>query len=168
MRVRRWFAAPLALALLATASAEEKVLENKLPDAVVKALEKADSVELYSLTGERADKEKDKENSWRGWKSLGKATLSKAADKKAVSTAVTKGVAEADGGARCFVPRHGLRATHGGKTYELVICFECSWVYVYTDGGDKPDVFMTANTPQKALDKFLTDAKVKLPKPDKK
>jgi hypothetical protein len=164
--MRRWLAVPLALALFATASAEEKVLENKLPDPVAKALEKADSVELYSLTGERADK--DNESSWRGWKSLGKATLTKAADKKAVSTTVAKGIAEADGGARCFVPRHGLRATHGGKTYELVICFECSWVYVYTDGGDKPDVFMTSGTPQKALDKFLTDAKVKLPKAEKK
>ncbi len=168
MRFTRRYAALLALLLVATATAQDKGTENKLPDAVTKALEKADAVELYALTGDRADKEKDQDKNWRGWKSLGSTKLTKAADKKALSGTVTKGVAEGDGGSRCFIPRHGISVTHAGTTYELVICFECSWVYLYTDKGDKPQVFMTTGVPQKALDKFLTDAKVKLPKVEKK
>lgn len=168
MPLTRLSAALLAVALVATATAQDKGIENKLPDAVTKALEKADGVDLYALTGDRADRDKDGDKNWRGWKSLGSTKLTKAADKKALSTAVAKGVAEGDGGARCFVPRHGVSVTHAGTTYDLVICFECSWVYLYTDKGDKPQVFMTTGAPQKALDKFLTDAKVKLPKADKK
>ncbi|MBN9122709.1 MAG: hypothetical protein J0I06_26790 [Planctomycetes bacterium] len=80
---------------------------------------------------------------------------------------MAKGVTEGDKGARCFVPRHGVRAVHGGKTYDLVICFECGWVYVFVDGSDKPTRLMISETPHKMLDKILTDAKVLPAKSDK-
>jgi hypothetical protein len=162
MKTLSWFAATVGMFLAAAAIADDKKLDNKLPDAVAKALEKADEVELLSLNGER-----DATDGWRGSKVLGKTTVKKEADRKSLASAVKKGVEEGKDGSRCFIPRHGIRVTHEKKTYDLVICFECHWVYVYTEGSDKPLVLMTSDSAQKTLNKFLTDAKVPLAKPEK-
>lgn len=37
-------------------------------------------------------------------------------------------------GARCFSPRHAIRATGGGRHVEVMICFECYQARVYLDG----------------------------------
>ena len=155
MALTRWLAVAVVFALVTFAPAEEK---NQLPDAVATALEKAGKLEVYSLDGDKTDKD-----GWHGWKQLGKTTVEKEEAAK-VATAVKKGVTEGDKGARCFIPRHGVRAVYDGKTYDLVICFECGWVYVYVDKSDKPTVLMISESPHKALDKILTDAKVPLAK----
>jgi hypothetical protein len=156
-------ACALIILLAASGSAQDKKPENKLPDAVVKALEKGDEVVVYSLNGETANKD-----GWHGAKVLGTTVVRGADAKKALASAVAKGVVEGTNGARCFIPRHGLRVAHTGKTYDLEICFECRWVYLFTDASDKPQVFITSDSPQKALNKILTDAKVELAKPEKK
>ena len=135
---------------------------DKLPDAVVKALEKADNLAVYSLGGETTEMD-----GWHGAKVLGQTTVKGEAPQKALAVAVKKAVEEGDRGSRCFIPRHGVRATHDGKTYDLLICFECGWVYVYTDTSDKPTVLMISEGPQKALNKILTAARVPLAKPEK-
>ena len=33
----------------------------------------------------------------------------------------------------CFNPRHGIRATQGSNSLDLLICFECSQVYSFSD-----------------------------------
>jgi hypothetical protein len=68
--------------------------------------------------------------------------------------------------ARCFIPRHGIRATHDGKTVELVICFECSQLWVHQ--GDAKDWMTIGKEPQSVFDKLLTEAGIELaPKPAK-
>jgi len=156
MKRVRWCAVVIGLALASATTSAQKP-DNKLPDAVAKALEKASELEVYSLGGETTEL-----NGWHGAKVLGRTTVKGEADLKALATALKKGVAEGEGGARCFIPRHGVRVTHAGKTYDLLICFECHWVYVFTDKSDKPLVLMTADTPQKVLNTILTDAKVPL------
>lgn len=159
MKTVRWCAVVCAVAFGVRAGGAEK--ENKLPDAVVAAFEKAESLELYSLDGERSAKD-----GWHGAKVLGQTTV-KGKGVREVGALIKKGVAEGDGGAKCFIPRHGVRIAHDKKTYDLVICFECSWVYVFVDGSDQPTVLSTSGSPQKALNKLLTDAKVPLDKPEK-
>jgi hypothetical protein len=150
----------IVLAGAPAVSADEK---NKLPDEVVAALEKAQKIEVYSLTGDRADKGAD---AWHGYGSLGKTTLKQGDDVKKLIDAVKKGVADGGPGARCFIPRHGISVTHDGKTYDLIICFECSWIYVFE--GDKRLVTVTTTgAAHKQLDKWLTNAGVKLAKPEK-
>lgn len=156
MKIGCW--AAVALACATTAAAEEKKEANKLPEAVATALEKADALEVYSLGGETNVKD-----GWHGAKVLGRTTVKGAAATK-LARDVVKGVAEGERGARCFLPRHGVRAVHDGKTYDLVICFECGWVHLYEDKSDKPRVLMISETPHKALDKILTDAKIPLAK----
>src|SRR5262249_21920882 len=96
-------------------------------------LEKADSYELLSLDpGTEGVKD-----GFHGWKVLGKTTVK---DKKAralVLGALKKGVAERGRPLKCFEPRHGLRATHGGTTVELVICFEGGRVFVHVGKAER-------------------------------
>ena len=90
--------------------------------------------------------------------------------RKEIVTALDKGIGESDGNwAKCFDPRHGIRVQREGKTVELVICFECGWVYIFTgDKEERQGVVVTTGKPQAVFDKVLKDADVPLPKSGKK
>ncbi len=160
MRTVRWCITLCAVVVCASATGQDKK-DNKLPDAVLKALEKPGELEVYSLDGEAKEG-----GDWHKWRVLGKTTV-KADDAKKAAAALKKGVEEGESGARCFIPRHGIRVVHDKKTYDFVICFECRWVYVFTDANDKPHLFMISESPQKPLNAILTAAKVPLAKPEK-
>ena len=152
----------VVISLTSTSALLAQKPDNKLPEVIVKALEKADELDVYSLGGETTEVK-----GWHGAKVLGQTKVKGEADLKALVGALKKGVADGEGGARCFIPRHGVRVAHDGKTYDLLICFECHWVYVFTDKSDKPLVLMIADLPQKVFNKLLTDAKVPLAAPKK-
>ena len=158
-------AVPLAAAVLACAALPAGAKEM-LPDAARAALTKADQLELYSLDPSKEDN-KDKD-AFHGYKVLGKTTVKADDARKALADAVLKGVADSDGAiAKCFDPRHGVRAVYDGRTYDLVICFQCSQIEVFA-GDKKLGVTPTAKTAEPALDKLLKDAGVGLaPKPEK-
>src|SRR5262245_23786133 len=157
-RLKLTIAVAATIAAARIAGADEP--RNALPEEVAKVLASAAEVELYSLDAERAGKG---EPEWRGWKLLGKTTV-KGDAKKEVLAAVTSGAEEGPKyGAKCFDPRHGVKATHDGKTVQLVICFECSWVYASVGDGEATKLTISGE-PQKVLDRVLTEAKVPLPK----
>jgi hypothetical protein len=64
----------------------------------------------------------------------------------------------------CFFPRHVLRVTTGGKTTDLVICFQCENYQVRNpDGSRRENPFgLIARDGQPLLDRILTDAGVAL------
>jgi hypothetical protein len=155
--MRTVFSLALILGLLSPALGRD----NKLPEAVTAALDKAESIELYSLDPNNPT-EKPKDGGFHGWKVLGKTTVTKDAKERSLK-ALYKGIADNDGKvAACFIPRHGVRVTHDGKTFDLVICFECLQIQVFE--GDKRSGVLVTRGPQPTLDKILTDAKVPLPK----
>jgi hypothetical protein len=152
-------AVPLAAAVLACAALPAGAKEM-LPDAARAALTKADQLELYSLDPSKED-DKDKD-AFHGYKVLGKTTVKADDARKALADAVLKGVADSDGAiAKCFDPRHGVRAVYDGKTYDLVICFQCSQIHTYGADND-PVTTGTTGGPEPALDKLLKDAGVPL------
>jgi hypothetical protein len=162
MKLPQVFVAVIGLSFLAALRADDKLPENKLPEPIAKAVEKADEVVLYSLSGKT-----DERDGWHGAKVLGTTTVKEPAVKKSLSTALVKSVSEGAGGTRNFSPLHGLRARYDGKTYDLLISFECHWLYVYVDDSDKPQVLLIGDAPQNELNKILTSAKVELAKPKK-
>ncbi len=132
--------------------------KGELPENVREAFAKARSLELYSLDPSTGDKEGQ---GFRGWTVLGKVTLKDAAAKSAME-AVEQGVKDSDGrGAKCFIPRHGMRV----GSVDLVICFECSHVYVYE--GRNRAFSHTTEAPARVLNKLLGDAGIPLPAPPK-
>lgn len=142
---------------------------NAMPAEAQAILEKASPYELLSLEPSGSDDDEDKKvEKFHGWRVLGKTAIKEADARKMVLTALVKGMAENDGSAaKCFNPRHGLRAVHDKKTVDLVICFECLQVEVYVDGKQVHPAgargpFLTSESPQPTLDKLLKDAKVPL------
>lgn len=160
----------VAVGFLGGAMAGEE-RRNAMPAEAQAILEKATPYELLSLepSGSDDDEDKDKKvEKFHGWRVLGKTAVKEADARKTVLTALVKGMAENDGSAaKCFNPRHGLRAVHDKKTVDLVICFECLQVEVYVDGKQVHPAgargpFLTSESPQPTLDMLLKDAKVPL------
>jgi hypothetical protein len=149
-----------ALAALALSGAGCLAAGNELPKDVRAVLDKADRFELLSLDPTR-QKEKPKDD-FRGWKVLGRTEVKDAETRKKLVAALYKGIADSDGTvAACFNPRHGIRATHDGKTVELVICYECLSMQAHL--GETRSSALTTRSPQKTFDQVLRDAKVPLP-----
>ena len=123
-------------------------------------LEKAESIELFSLDPAFEDQNKD---GYHGWKILGKTTIKDMASRKKLVATLGKGIDDSDGrGSKCLDPRHGIRVEQGNKTFDFVVCFQCSYVHIYL--GDKQiDIWYTTKSPQPEFDKILKEAKVPLP-----
>jgi hypothetical protein len=155
-----------AALFLTAARSDAAEKDNKLPDKAKAVLEKADSWELFSLDP-RFEADRPKDGGFHGWKVLGKTEVKDAKTREQLLASLTKGIADSDGnGAKCFDPRHGIRAKFDNQSVDVVICFECSWVYVFYNGGNNREgTAVTTRTPQDAFDKVLKDAKVPLPKP---
>ena len=112
------------LGLTVVSSAEGK--KNELPADARAILEKAESFELYSLDPDPAGKKRKAKGELHGWWVLGKTIVKEADARQKIRAALLKGVADSTGRRHeCFEPRHGLKASRGSKTVDLVICFEC-------------------------------------------
>jgi hypothetical protein len=128
---------------------------NALSPDVVSTLSRAETFELLSLSGEQDAK------GWHGYRLLGKTAVGAADVRARLLTALESGIAKSTGpGARCFVPRHGIHAVSGDKTVDLLICFECSWVRVFTGGAETTAAVVTTTAPQPVFDQVLQAAKV--------
>jgi hypothetical protein len=143
-----------------TASAESE--KTGLPEQARVILEKAASFELSS--NDPAAEVESKDKSVRSYgKILGKTTIKNEKEGKEALEALFKAVGKGNG-AKCFEPRHIIHAEYEGKSVNLVICFECSWVYVYLDGKNERAARLTIDKKVEPLfDKLLRDAKVPLP-----
>jgi hypothetical protein len=148
-----------------SANCADKGKENKIPDGARVILEKAEQIELLSLDP-TPPKEKLKD-AFHGWNVLGKTVVKDAETCKKLVATLKKGVEENDGRvAKCFNPRHGIRAVYDGKTADFVICFECLQGHTYL--GDKEvEAFLITDSPAAGFDKVLKDAKVPLPEKPK-
>jgi hypothetical protein len=146
--------------------AEEKK-ENQLPDKAKTILEKAEKFELFSLDPESFGFNKKVPGSFHGWKILGNTTLEEAKLRKEIVESLKEGISKQKGAPKkCFDPRHGIRASVDGKSVDILICFECGWIYVYYDQDEQhSEVVHTTGKPQETFDRILKDAKVLLPKP---
>jgi RNA polymerase sigma factor (sigma-70 family) len=149
-----------------TAPVKLKVTQEKataMPPEFRRALELAETLELYSL--DPSTPALKDEPAFHEWKVLGKIEVKKESLTKLVA-AFKEGVEEANQkvSAGCYRPRHGLRATVAGKSYDFVICFECVVVLIYGGHAEKNAGFHVSRSPAQTFNRILTDAKIALPK----
>jgi hypothetical protein len=156
---------PVFLALLGAGGESRAEVKRQISAEAREILNKAKTIELYSLGPELQDAgSKDKGPTLHDWRVLGKTTVKDAKTRGALMAAFKK--TPGTKGAKCFEPRHAVRATHGGKTIDLIICFECSWIYVY-EGDTHTTILVVPSKGQPVFDKVLRAAKVPLPKKPK-
>jgi hypothetical protein len=137
---------------------------SRVPEKVMAILDKAEEIELYSLEPEpeKGAGKAPKASLFHGWLVLGKTALKDAKTRKAALDALDESVGMG-AMAKCFDPRHAIRAAHGGTTVDLLICFACGQVYVYFNG-NRDKTLVIARGTQPALDDILKAAGVPLAK----
>ena len=152
--MRKWRRRLTVLVVLAVVAVGAIYLFRGIPRVAASAMRDADSFELLSLHPEPGRPDA----AFHGFAVLGRAPVSDAATRRRLFDALQSGARwNVPLPALCFSPRHGIRATAGGRTVDLVICFECSQVKVWQ--GDRPaGMFIVSQSPQPAFDQALRDA----------
>jgi hypothetical protein len=154
----RW---PLALLLLTTTAGPAAALEAKVPADALRVLEQAETFELYSL--QEAIYKGSPKGTFQSRPVLGKTVVKDKATQAKLVAALTRAVEESGGKGNAYgFGRHGIRATHKGKTVEIVIWFDRRGMDVRLDG-KSTTVAITA-TPEPFFDKVLQAAGVPLRK----
>jgi hypothetical protein len=144
--------------------------KNEVPSDAKQIIDRAENLEIILLNtvgGRYHPNIRYKLNSkdrYYGYEVLGKSVLS--GDKaKEMRDSLYSSVAATSKGqsAMCFYPRHGLRATHNGKTAELLICFHCMNFYTYTaDGQRHPPMNAISRDAQPVFNRVLSEAGVQV------
>jgi hypothetical protein len=102
--------------------------------------------------------------SFHRWTVLGSIVISDAPTRKQLNAALKFGTEKGRVfPAGCFNPRHGIRASLGGKTFDLVICFECSGIMIF-DGDQSIGSFLVSPLAQPEFDRILRAKEIPLPK----
>ncbi len=125
-------------------------------------LEHAEMFTLFSLDPDRDVQAKPKEE-FKGYRQLGKTQVPAGSDRTNLLAVLYDGIANGNAIAQCFNPRHGIRATQGSNTVELLICFECGQIYTFSNRGSN-QMFATSAKPAAAFNSYLKKAKVSLSK----
>ena len=133
MRLPTW--TPLAATLLLGACSSP-ITTGARPDGVLAELADPDAVELLALhpyPHALGDDDADLPR-FHGYGVLGRAPLADDEQENRVLALVERGIETSDGMvAACFDPRHGLRVTAGGATWDFVICYACLSMNVFRD-----------------------------------
>jgi hypothetical protein len=146
-----------------------KLGKGGLPEKAAEILKKADRIELYSLEPEPDPKMAKAATTtfFHGWPVLGKTAIKEGKARKAVQDVLDLSVGRGRY-VKCFDPRHGIRATHGDETVDMVICFRCMQIEFYYDPKKDKDTGNTiSRVMQPAFDEILKTAGVPLAAPKK-
>lgn len=137
---------------------------NVIPAEVKQVLENADRFVLLSLSPTPIFFAEASgfppESIFHHQRILGQTEINTPAFRAELLEALYEGIADSDGQTKdCFIPRHGIRATAGDRTVDLVLCFECLSVHIYN-----PDVryARTTRSAQKMFDEALKRANLPL------
>lgn len=97
---------------------------------------------------------------------LGKIEIGDPDLRRKVISAIKADIRSGANGSKCFWPRHVLRVVKGGKTIDLVICFECHNFELHKNGephrGNTPPIGESSKT---LLNEILTDAAITIALP---
>jgi hypothetical protein len=126
---------------------------------IVRVDESPDELTLLSIDGREGVRTESKEH-LRGYPVLGTVVITDANKKRELMKALSEAIARRpEHPAKCFWPRHVLRAVSAGKTVDYVICFECS-NFEQFEGDQKVHYGPINKDAEPLFDKVLQDAGV--------
>jgi hypothetical protein len=165
--IRRLISIIAATVAAASAVGEEVPLRsapNFLPSEVEQILAQGEfellSLDPYVLTDKQRRRLQGK--LFHGYRVLGRVKIPKGPQRDQLLQALQKAIANSRGVyIYCFDPRHAIRASVGGHTVDLAICFECEMIRIYPSGEPLANTDATA---QPILDAALKRAGVPLSK----
>ena len=157
-------------ALMALASCDSTRLEEAnrvptiqgLPSELAEILRETEEWTIYALEPEM---DGPVEDGFHGYAVRGQATIDSRSDRAQLSHALAQGIAgNQDMVAKCFLPRHGIRAAFGDRVYDLVICFECLQIHVFDGGEERVANVLTTGGPQRVFDHIYKAAGLSIAK----
>jgi len=136
-------------------------LKKPLPVEVRALLDNCERLVLLSIEGEEYGVPGSSDTDFHGFDILGKTEIRDRDEREQLLGALYKGIDEATVPANCFGPRHGISATLGDETVDLVICFECLQIQIFP----QDCLLLTSDTPNNTFNAALVRANVPLAKP---
>lgn len=131
-----------------------------------------DSVTLYSIDFRQMDWEFKKGEPPRGnerlypnrpYRILGQMELTDAETRRELLSAARADLDTAGNPAKCFDPRHLIRAKKWGQTFDYLICFECDFYEVYLNGTRlRGETAFGGNSSESLLNQLLEDAGIEI------
>lgn len=94
-----------------------------------------------------------------GYPVLGRVEILDLDQRKQLIAALKEGIARHPAPAKCFWPRHGIQAVENGKTFEYVICFQCSQFEEFLAGKRVRQATIDSGV-QPEFDKPLTERRI--------
>lgn len=122
-------------------------------------LESAPSITLMSIEPRASYSGK---NEFHGYRILAAMELRGDSKSKLLGKLYT-GIAEEAHPARCFNPRHAIRAKSGDRYVDLVICFECGQIKSWVNG--KSGGCLVSSSPEETFNAFLGTPAPEPPRP---
>ena len=144
--------------------------KNRIPSAAMRALTTDPKPVIFSLNPEGVIYNSDGTMTplpeslpkFCGHEILGKTVIESATDRARMVESIVNGIHNWDGRiAACFEPRHGVRVSGEGGSYDFLICFACSRVLLQLPDGTIASLAISGSgTP---LNEILSAANVPLP-----
>ena len=130
---------------------------QEMPSDLAEVLMQAEELELFALNPDWPTEEtRNDPNAFHGYLVRGQATLTDREQRLGLLASFAQGDQENDSiVAACFNPRHGLRARHGDKVCDIVICFECLSYKLHDQDGQR-DGGLISRDPQPHFDQVYT------------
>ena len=118
---------------------ESRRLHDLLPKDVRQVLEQSNELELFSIKscidGFSPDLKRIAPDKFQGCPILKRVAITDASLKSQLLEGLYYGIGSSPASSACFSPRHGIRAVHGVRRVELVICFQCNNYRGVADSG---------------------------------
>ncbi len=123
-------------ALLGACSSKSPPWGGGLRGDARRVMEAPDSVELVAVVPphEVEGRREGERPELRGQIALARATMASADERKRVSDVLIDAVDSNGSPAACFDPHHAATLKRGDKQVDVVICYQCSQMYVYGPG----------------------------------
>jgi len=133
----------------------------RLPADVFRALDTPTEITLYSTHPDSQAVRWWFSRWFHGYRIIGQVSVADPVQRRQVATVVRHAARTYHGDTKCvFSPRHAVRLSSGPKTYDFLICFECSQMEVYS--GDQLIGQLSIGGSPEALNRILHAAHIRI------
>jgi hypothetical protein len=130
-----------------------------IPEPARKLIENAETIEVFTLTGD------DDPTGFMGWRVVGRTMVEDVNTRNLLAERLLIANEASGRGAMCIDGEYGVRATSGGTTIDLMMCFECGNVWVRGPAGYSGKGNICWIPVGDLLNKILTQANIPIPEP---
>jgi len=127
----------------------------------------ADRVQVFALDFNSGSEgrlhDPDTEGRFHGYRVLGQTDVGPGPERRRLLDALQDGINRPGSPAACFFPRHGLRVIMGKAKTDYLICFHCSYVYIFDQGRYEYQQELVSTAPENVFNAVLTSHGVPVP-----